>query len=36
MVLNQGRICFEGTAAELLASPERYLREFLYRTLPPW
>jgi phospholipid/cholesterol/gamma-HCH transport system ATP-binding protein len=36
MVLHDGRICFEGTAAELLASGDRYLREFLFMTLPPW
>lgn len=36
MVLHDGRICFEGTAAELLASRDAYLREFLFLTLPPW
>jgi phospholipid/cholesterol/gamma-HCH transport system ATP-binding protein len=36
MVLHDGQICFEGTAAELLTSQDRYLREFLFRTLPPW
>jgi phospholipid/cholesterol/gamma-HCH transport system ATP-binding protein len=36
MVLHDGRILFEGTAAELLASQEAYLKEFLYMTLPPW
>ena len=36
MVLNEGRVCFEGTADELLASEEPYLKEFLYNTLPPW
>jgi phospholipid/cholesterol/gamma-HCH transport system ATP-binding protein len=36
MVLNDGGICFEGTGAELLATHDRYLRNFLYRTLPPW
>ena len=36
MVLHQGRIHFHGTAAELLASDDKYLKEFLYRTLPPW
>ena len=35
-VLHDGRILFEGTAAELLASQEAYLKEFLYMTLPPW
>jgi phospholipid/cholesterol/gamma-HCH transport system ATP-binding protein len=36
MVLNEGLICFEGSAADLLASEDAYLREFLDRTLPPW
>jgi phospholipid/cholesterol/gamma-HCH transport system ATP-binding protein len=36
MVLHQGRIHFEGTAAELRTSRDAYLQEFLYRTLPPW
>jgi phospholipid/cholesterol/gamma-HCH transport system ATP-binding protein len=36
MVLQEGQICFEGSPAELLASPDRYLREFLFMTLPPW
>jgi phospholipid/cholesterol/gamma-HCH transport system ATP-binding protein len=36
MVLHQGRILFEGSAAELLASDERYLKSFLSATLPPW
>ena len=36
MVLHDGRICFEGTAAELRASQDAYLREFLFMTLPPW
>jgi phospholipid/cholesterol/gamma-HCH transport system ATP-binding protein len=36
IVLHDGRIHFEGTAAELLASRDSYLREFLYMTLPPW
>jgi len=36
MVLHEGRIHFQGGAAELLASEDRYLKEFLYRTLPPW
>jgi len=25
-----------GTQEELLASPDAYLKEFLYMTLPPW
>lgn len=36
MVLNEGRIVFEGNAAALVGSPDPYLREFLERTLPPW
>jgi phospholipid/cholesterol/gamma-HCH transport system ATP-binding protein len=36
MVLHEGRIHFHGTAAELMAAPDPYLKEFLYRTLPPW
>jgi phospholipid/cholesterol/gamma-HCH transport system ATP-binding protein len=36
MVLYQGRIHFHGSAAELLASEDRYLKSFLHATLPPW
>lgn len=36
MVLHDGQILFEGTAAELFASKDPYLQRFLYRTLPPW
>jgi phospholipid/cholesterol/gamma-HCH transport system ATP-binding protein len=36
MVLYDGRIWFDGTAAELRASRDRFLQEFLYKTLPPW
>jgi phospholipid/cholesterol/gamma-HCH transport system ATP-binding protein len=36
MVLHDGRILFEGPAAELLASEDPYLKEFLFNTLPPW
>ena len=36
VVLHEGRILFEGSAAELLSSQDRYLREFLFMTLPPW
>lgn len=36
IVLHDARIRFRGTAAELLASDDEYLREFLYMTLPPW
>jgi phospholipid/cholesterol/gamma-HCH transport system ATP-binding protein len=36
MVLHEGHIHFQGGAAELLASDDPYLKEFLFRTLPPW
>jgi phospholipid/cholesterol/gamma-HCH transport system ATP-binding protein len=36
MVLHDGRIYFEGSAAALRASRDAYLREFLFMTLPPW
>jgi phospholipid/cholesterol/gamma-HCH transport system ATP-binding protein len=36
MVLHEGRIYFEGSAEELAASPDGYLQEFLFMTLPPW
>jgi phospholipid/cholesterol/gamma-HCH transport system ATP-binding protein len=36
MVLHDGQIYFEGNAAELRASHDRYLRHFLFMTLPPW
>jgi len=38
MVLHEGRILFEGHAAELLDARESdpYLKEFLFKTLPPW
>ena len=36
MVLYEGRIHFEGSAAALLASTDPYLTEFLADTLPPW
>ena len=36
MVLHKGRIYFEGSGAELLASKDQFLREFLFMTLPPW
>lgn len=36
LVLHEGRIHFEGTAEELLASEDPYLKEFLAMTLPPW
>lgn len=36
MVLHDGRIHFQGSASELMASRDSYLRTFLFRTLPPW
>lgn len=36
MVLHEGRFIFEGHADELLASEDPYLKEYLFRTLPPW
>jgi phospholipid/cholesterol/gamma-HCH transport system ATP-binding protein len=36
IVLHDGRILFDGSAAALLASEDSYLREFLFMTLPPW
>jgi len=36
LVLHDGHIYFEGSMGELLASPDPYLREFLFMTLPPW
>jgi phospholipid/cholesterol/gamma-HCH transport system ATP-binding protein len=36
MVLHDAGIAFEGSAAELRASSDPYLREFLFMTLPPW
>jgi ABC-type transporter Mla maintaining outer membrane lipid asymmetry ATPase subunit MlaF len=36
MVLHEGRIYFEGTGEELLASQDPHLKESLFMTLPPW
>jgi hypothetical protein len=36
MVLPDGRIWFDGSAAELRESTDAYLRHFLIKTLPPW
>jgi phospholipid/cholesterol/gamma-HCH transport system ATP-binding protein len=36
MVLHDGRIHFEGTAAELEQSRDRFLQAFLFMTRPPW
>jgi len=36
LVLYDGRIHFEGSAAELLATKDPYVRELMEMTLPPW
>lgn len=36
MVLLDGSIKFQGTASALLAEQDPYLKEYLYKTLPPW
>ena len=36
LVLYDGRIHFEGSAAELLATRDAYVRELMEMTLPPW
>jgi len=36
MLLCDSRIHFQGSATELLASADPYLKEFLYMTQPPW
>ena len=36
MLLRDGRIQFTGTADELLASEDPYVKEYLANTLPPW
>jgi phospholipid/cholesterol/gamma-HCH transport system ATP-binding protein len=36
MVLHEGGILFQGSASELMASEDAYLKRFLYRTVPPW
>jgi ABC-type transporter Mla maintaining outer membrane lipid asymmetry ATPase subunit MlaF len=36
MVLNGGRIQFEGSASDLRAASDPHVREFLVMTLPTW
>ena len=38
MVLHDGAIMFQGSASELLTARDKdpYLKEYLYKTLPPW
>ena len=36
IVLHDGQIYFEGSGADLRASHDRFLHDFLFMTLPPW
>ncbi len=36
MVLHEGRVYFEGSGAQLRASRDAFLQDFLFMTLPPW
>lgn len=36
MLLNSGRIHVQGSAASMLASTDRFVREYFLKTLPPW
>jgi len=36
MVLDDGRIRFQGSASQLMASEDPYLKKYLLMTLPPW
>jgi phospholipid/cholesterol/gamma-HCH transport system ATP-binding protein len=36
MVLHDGRIYFSGSADELLNSDDPFLKDYMYKTLPPW
>jgi phospholipid/cholesterol/gamma-HCH transport system ATP-binding protein len=36
MLLANGRIHVQGSAAEMLASTDPFVREYLHKTLPPW
>jgi len=36
MVLHEGQFIFDGSGTELLASNDPFLKEFLFKTLPPW
>jgi ABC-type transporter Mla maintaining outer membrane lipid asymmetry ATPase subunit MlaF len=36
MLLNNGRIHVQGSAASMLASTDPFVREYFYKTLPPW
>ena len=36
LVLHKTHIIFQGSGSELLGSQDKYVKEFLYMTLPPW
>ena len=36
MLLNNGRIHVQGSAASMLASTDPFVQEYFYKTLPPW
>jgi phospholipid/cholesterol/gamma-HCH transport system ATP-binding protein len=36
LVLHDGRLQFEGTASQLEGARDPYLRQFMFRTRPPW
>jgi ABC-type transporter Mla maintaining outer membrane lipid asymmetry ATPase subunit MlaF len=36
MLLHDHHIVFRGSGTELLAAEDKYVKEFLYMTLPPW
>ena len=36
MVLHEGRLYFDGSIDDLRKSQDRFLKEFLFMTLPPW
>ena len=36
LVLHKTHIIFQGSGSELLVSQDKYVKEFLYMTLPPW
>ena len=36
MLLRDGEIRFTGSAAEIIATPDPYVKEYLLNTLPPW
>lgn len=36
LMLHEGRITFDGSAAALYGAEDTYLKDYLYNTLPPW